>query len=64
MDGSDGYPLIRDPAMQTFSSTTYYFVVLMFAALKKKGKKACVLLPASCSDEASLDLILEKQEAD
>jgi hypothetical protein len=30
----------------------------------KRGKKACVLLPASCSDEASLDLILEKQEAD
>jgi len=39
MDGSDGYPLIRDPAMQTFSSTTYVriiFVVLLFAALKKK----------------------------
>ena len=48
MDGSDGYPLIRDPTMQTFSSTTYVriiFVVMLFAALKKKGKKACVLLP-------------------
>jgi hypothetical protein len=49
-------PLIRVPAVQTFSSSThYYFVVLLFAASKKKVRKG--MCAACCSDEASLDLI-------
>lgn len=61
--GSDGMvtPLIRVPAVQTFSSNThYYFVVLLFAASKKKVRKG--MCAACCSDEASLSiwLILEK----
>lgn len=55
--GSDGMvtPLIRVPAVQTFSSNThYYFVVLLFAASKKKARKG--MCAACCSDEASLSI--------